>query len=85
MFFTVGVSGVILGAAVLLRSVSRRYKVLALTGVALVLAGLGGTIIVAAAGPGGFGHNMMGMGGTSMIGSPSKLDRAITGPWQVFP
>ena len=67
-FFAVGVTGVILAVALLLRAVShRRSKALVVAAVALVLVGLGGTIIAAAAGPGRFGHNMMGMGGMGMM------------------
>lgn len=73
-FFAVGVTGLILGVTLLLRSVGqRRSKVLIVTAVGLVLAGLTGTVIVAATGPGGFGNNMMGMGGMGMMGNRSDV------------
>ncbi len=74
MFFAVGVIGVAFGTAVLLRAARhQRRNVLIAAAVALVLAGLSGTLIVAAAGPGGFGHNMMGMGGMGMMGNRSAI------------
>jgi plastocyanin len=74
VFVAVGVIGMILGLAVLLRTArSRRPRVLIATAIALIVAGLSGTLIVAAAGPGGFGHNMMGMGGMGMMGDRSDL------------
>lgn len=70
VFFAVGVIGVAFGTAVPLRAARhQRRNVLIAAAVALVLAGLSGTLIVAAAGPGGFGHNMMGMGGMGMMGN----------------
>jgi nitrite reductase (NO-forming) len=74
VFFVVGVIGVILGVAVFLRVARRpRSKLLIVTAIALSLAGLSGSLIVAAAGPGGFGRNMMGMGGMGMMGNPSDV------------
>jgi plastocyanin len=77
LFFAVGVIGVSLGAAAILRVARhRRAKVLIVTATALILAGLSGTLIVAAAGPGGFRHNMMGMGGMGMMGNRSDIGPA---------
>ncbi|MGH2725964.1 MAG: hypothetical protein ACRDKS_03205 [Actinomycetota bacterium] len=69
LFFAVGVTGVLAAAALLLAANRRRTRVLIATAIALIFAGLSGTLIVAAAGPGGFGHNMMGMGGMGMTGT----------------
>lgn len=77
LFFAVGVIGVALGTAVMLRAARhQRRNVLIAAAVALVLAGLGGTLIVAAAGPAGFGHNMMGMGGMGMVGNRGDVGPA---------
>jgi plastocyanin len=73
VFFTVGVVGAILGVTVLLRASHRPLSKPLIAAIALVVTGLGGTLIVAAAGPGGFGHNMMGMGGMGMMGSRSAV------------
>lgn len=81
VFFAVGAIGVVLGTAVLLRAARhQRRNVLIAAAVALVLAGLSGTLIVAAAGPGGFGHNMMGMGGMGMMGNRSNVGPAPPRP-----
>ena len=78
VFFAVGVVGVILGIAILLRAAPpRRTKPVIVTAIALILAGLSGTLIVAAAGPGGFGRNMMGMGGMGMMGNRSDVPPAL--------
>jgi plastocyanin len=73
LFFAVGVLGVILGVAVFLRASHRRLSTPLIASIALVVTGLGGTLIVAAASPGGFGDNMMGMGGMGMMGSRSAV------------
>ncbi|MEX2556835.1 MAG: cupredoxin domain-containing protein [Actinomycetota bacterium] len=74
LFFAVGVIGVVLGAAVLLRAMHhRRPKVLIVTATLLIVAGLSGIVIVVAAEPGGFGQNIMGMGGMSMMGGRSDV------------
>jgi plastocyanin len=73
VFFAVGALGVILGVAVFLRASPRRLSKPLIASIALLVTGLGGTLIVAVAGPGGFGHNMMGMGGMSMMGSRSAV------------
>jgi uncharacterized cupredoxin-like copper-binding protein len=68
LFFAVGIIGIALAGALLLRAVrTKRPKTLIAVAAALTIAGLGGTLIVAVAAPGEFGDNMMGMGGMGMM------------------
>lgn len=76
-FLAVGVTGVILGVALIVRAVGRRRsRILIATAAALALGGLSGTIVVQAVGPGGVGRNMMSMGGMGMMGSRTDVRAA---------
>lgn len=75
--FSAGAIGVLLGVVLLVRATLRhRSKLLIGIAIALIVAGLGGTLMAAAAGPGGFGRNMMGMGGMGMMGGSRSDVRA---------